>query len=225
VLLEDALVGGDDGIVLIDVAGLRGGHGAGGDPDGRGAHAVHPLDGGRIGGGGAGFEIVLEVAAGAYAVLGRAQGEEATAHFIGLREDGVDGREHGGKQPSMAEIFRQRFIGDAAVDDGESGADSVDFAEEIGPDFGFGHDDGGWPQSAEDAAEHPDVIDGRVEDAIGDIAEFSSAVARPAMVGSGDEEAAVGKGGAEFAGELQAGQDFADGNCMQPNRTRSGLLK
>ena len=95
-------VGGDDGVVLVEIGGVGGRHGAGGDPDGIGAQAIDEGENGRIGVGGTGLEIVFQVSGDADTVGRGAEGGEAAGNGRRLGEDqiglGEDGAEEPGKR-------------------------------------------------------------------------------------------------------------------------------
>ena len=98
-------------------------------------------------------------------------------------------------------------------------------AEQIGPDLGLRYDDGRRSQGAQDPADGPDVVHGRVEHAIRDAAEFFIGGRAAGSRGGGYEEMAIGKFGTQTAGKFQTGNYFSHRNCMQPDRAGSGLFE
>ena len=123
------------------------------------------------------------------------------------------------------QIFGQGLIGNAPVDDRQAGAGALNLAEQIRPDFGFRNHYQSGLQRAEDAAHDEDVVHGREEDSIGDAAEFLVGGGASGQRRGGNEEARIGKLGAQSPGEFQAGQNFAHGNCMQPDCAGTNLSK
>ncbi len=151
-MVPEGLVGVEDGVFFVNIGGGSGADGGGGDPEG----AIGPSleEGGEIGGDGfgGGFEIELEIAD-AFGGTGVAKGAETGEVGGRLRAQPVDVLEGGGPKPGEALVAGPGFVGDAGVDLGDLGARALEFAEAVGPEFGFEVDVEKGLEGAEDAAD------------------------------------------------------------------------
>src|SRR5579862_485286 len=176
-------------------------------------------------GDGGGLEIVFEIACGRGAFGRGAEIEKPLTYGVGLHVDGIEGRQDGTEEPAGALVSRKCAVGNAAVDESEGGAGAFDLAEEIGPDFSFGDDGYGWAEGAEDTAYGKDIVYGRVENAVGEAYKLLAGGGVSGEGGGGDKQGRERKIAAQAADEFQARQDFADGNCVQPDGAGAGLSK
>lgn len=216
--------GAEDSVVFVDVVGKGWGHGAGGDEDVLRGSGVQ--EGADVRRDGAGFlEVVLEVAGGDDAVWGRAKLEEAVAGGGVLGQDAVRQGEDRPEEAAEAKVAGEGGIGDAAVDEQQAAAGAFGFAEEVGPDFGFGDDDEGGTDGAQDAANGEAEVEGGVEDAGGKSGQPGFGEGASGQGGGGDKERDVREGGAQAADQREDGEDLADGDGVEPNGAGKGLVE
>ena len=211
------LVGGDDGIVLVNIALHEGRHGAGGDPDRAGVEPLHPgPEGlGGLGRGGVVFQIAYRLHP------FRISQEKAIAFgvLLALGQDAVGVGQDGAEEPPEALVAGPGTVGDAAIEDDEAGATALGFAPEVGPDFGLEDDDGEGVEVAEGEADGPAKVDGGVKDVVGECAEALFGDGAAGEGGDGDVDGDAGEGDLQLANHFDAGKDFADGDGMQPKAT------
>ncbi len=112
-------------------------------------------------------------------------------------------------------------VGDAAADEEDGDAAAAGFAEEVGPDLGFEDDDDGGFDGVENAANVESPVKREKDYGVGKgHAFFGEGV--PGEGGGGDDEGALGVGVFEAAGEGDAGEGFANGDGVDPDR--AGML-
>ena len=204
-------------VVLVGVARIDAGHGGGGDDDVGGLVLLYP--GGDFGGGleAGGVEVVFEISAEVEAFGGRAELGVAVDVLLGLGVDGVGDVENRLEKPAEFAVAGEGAVGNAGVDDEETGAGTFGFAPEVGPDFGLHDEDEAGLDGAHDAADGEAEIEGGVEDAVADAGEFFQGEGVTGGGGDGDVEGRVGEAAAHFAQEGAGGDDFADRDGVQPD--------
>ena len=73
--------------------------------------------------------------------------------------------EHRGKEPRELFITRQGTVRDASVNQQQTCSNTLRFAKQVWPDFGFEDDDDSGPETSQHTPHSPDVVEWRIEDA------------------------------------------------------------
>jgi hypothetical protein len=128
--------------------------------------------------------------------------------------------QHGREKPTPGLILRPGAIGDAAVNNRQANAGTVDFAVEIGPDLGLEDNHQGGPDGSQDAPHARYVVDGSVENAID---QSGGQTKRGFASGNCTGREIKGNfrlGGAQLPNQGNGGGDLTDRDRMQPDAAR-----
>lgn len=173
------------------------------------------------------FVIVFHVAADFDASRRRTHLFQATRVFGGLREEKV-----GVVQNALEEFTDERFeatettkgfFGDAAVDENNRNVSTTGFTHEVRPDFGFENHDKSGTELTKIAADGAGPVKRKVKNAVGG----SDAFASDAMAGGGggrEENVTIGETLFEAVDEGLGGENFADGDGVNPDGGRGEIV-
>jgi len=172
------------------------------------------------------FVVVLHVAADFDASRGRAHFLQAPRVFGGLREEKVCVvqnalEEFADERLETAETTK-RSLGDAAVDENHGNIRAVRFTHKVRPDFGFEDYDEGGTELIEIAADGTRPVKRKIKNAIGG----SDAFVRDALARGGggrEEKLTSGETLLEAVDEGLGGENFADGDGVDPDGGRSRI--
>jgi len=100
---------------------------------------------------------------------------------------------------------------------------TASLAKQVRPDLGFEDHHDGWLDGAHRATDGKDIVNGDEEHAIGKAGQFIFCGGVACESAAGDQHGRVLQARTEAADQFDRGDDFANGNRMQPNRAGNGL--
>ena len=211
--------GGDERREAFQDGQLFAGEGAAADEDAGGFRQGAGEFSGK-GAGGGGTDVELEVAGHGDAGGGRAHGDEARGVLRALGAEDGDAGEQGSDERAQEAVTREGAVRDAGVDHGDGDEAARALQDEVGPELGLDEDEEDGVEGTEIAAVEDGEVEREVEDAAG--AEAAGGEVVSGAGGGGDADGMAGKGAFEFGDKAGGGDDFADGDGVQPDRGASG---
>jgi hypothetical protein len=214
---------GNHRVVFVHFPGADRRHRAGGHPDLERPQAVQKRHHRRIRGGGAGFEVVLEVAGSPCPRRRRAERQKPFLHRLALGENRIRLGEHRAEEPTPPPVPREGAVGYAAVHHHDMRARALHLAKQVRPDFRFRNHHHGGPQRSQHPPHGEREVDRCVEDSLRQILQLSLCRRLARQRAGGDENAGIWQRGARATQEFHASEHLADRNRVQPDCARAGL--
>ena len=170
-------------------------------------------------------EIVLQVSCDRYTILRRARQQVPLAILLALDQNLVRPPQNVLEKPAPPPVPGQSAIGNPAVDDQKARSRALRFAVQIRPDFGLEHDHHRRAEPPQDTPDHRPIVEGGVEDAIGEpyqalIGDLASGQRR-----DGHEDLGVRLDTSHAPDQFDGREHLAHGNRVKPDGTGTRRLK